>query len=123
LFGDLAAGAALEQQGLSLLDDLGGQHGRSPAAAWLIESCDAVLTEFLHAPFDADGRHAEGTYDLALQAIAQANQLGGEHTEGRVILFGMLKDRANAQEVRPLSGLADDADKIIDGRSPVGDQR
>ena len=113
----------MEQQGLSLLNDLRSEHGSSPNAAWLIEAFDAVLAEFLHAPFDADRRHAEGPYDLALQATTLANQLGGEHAEGPRILFGMLKHRTDTQEVRPLPALANDAKKIVDRRSPVGDQR
>ena len=51
------------------------------------------------------------------------NDAGEDLSSHARILFGMLKHRADAQEVRPLPALADDAEKIIDRSSPVGDQR
>jgi hypothetical protein len=122
LLGDLAARLAAVKPLLGFAHDFGGEHGRSPATAWLIERFGALLAELLHTAFDAIGGNAEGANDLGLSAGALTDQLGGKHTKRQLILFVMAKDGAYAQEVRPLPLLADDAERIIDRGSTMGDQ-
>jgi len=66
------------------------------------------------------GKHAT---DIRLCASSLANQLGGEHEERRRITFGMLEDRADTIQVRPLAVLSHDANSVIDAVGTIGDQR
>ena len=72
---------------------------------------------------DADGADAEGFDDRALFAGPLADELRGEHAKGIAIALGMPEEGPGAVEPGPLVLFFDDADEIIEGRSPVGNER
>ena len=77
----------------------------------------------LDTSFDADRADAEGFDDLELLACPLADELGGEHAKGIAIGLGMSEDRPCTVEPGVLFVFLNDADKIIDGSSPIGEER
>ena len=61
--------------------------------------------------------------DLDLFARPLADELRGEHAKGIAVALGMPEDGPGAVEPSPLVLFLDDANKIIDGSSPIGDER
>ena len=102
--------------------DLLGHHGCAAPGTWAIERLDAFLAVLFDAAFDAVFRDAEGIHNLDLFTGALADELGREHPKGRPILLGMRKDGSDAGEKSPLPIFLNDANEIIDGGSPIGDE-
>ncbi len=68
--------------------------------------CGAIRVD---ATNDAVLRDAEGLYDIHFRRHALADQLGGKHPKGAVVVLGVLKHRLNTAEICPLTSFADDA--------------
>ena len=103
-------------------EHIGGEYGCSTGVAQLKEPGHTVLRVLGHAAADAAVGDTEGTDDVALFARTLTDELGGEHTKGGAIVFGMDKDGGDAAKVGPAWSLFDDADTITDGSSPVGNE-
>ena len=93
----------------------------SGTATWTrpIEGFNALRTILFQAAFDAVDRDAEDAHDVRQSAGTLIDQLRREHAKRSVIVFIMSEDRADAQEVRPLAVLPDDADEVINGSGTV----
>ena len=108
---------------MSLLDDVWCHHAAAARGPWAIERLDSFFAILFDTSFDADRADAEGFDDLDLFACSLADQLRGEHAKGIAVALGMTENGSGAVEPGPLVILVDDADEVIDGSSPVGDER
>ena len=66
---------------------------------------------------------AESFDDLDLFACPLADKLRGEHAKGIAVALRVSEDGPGAVEPSPFVVVVDDADEILDGSSPVGDER
>jgi len=108
---------------LGLCQDLVRQHVALASLARLVEAFGSLFAKLLGVPFDAVAGNAERANDVHLLASILADQLRGEHAKRFCFVFGMLKDRVDAAEVRPRAVLSDDANSVIDAGGTIGQQR
>jgi len=113
----------LAKELFGLLDNPGGDDGRTSRASPLKKSLDALLAVLVNAANHAAFGNAEGSDDVGLFASALNAELGGEHAKGFEIVFVMLKDGLSAAEIKPFPVLSDDADQIADASGIFGNER
>jgi len=68
------------------------------------------------------GSHAKRFDDFNLLASSLANVLGGKHSKRDVVALVMKEDRLDAAKICPSAISTNDADSIVQGCSPIGDQ-
>ena len=121
--GDLFSAPTGAQQLLRLGSDLRRHHRSAACRASRVERCHAAGAILGDAANDAVLRDAKGPHDIHQAARTLADQLGGKHLKGAVVVLGVLKHRLNAAEVCPLAIFTHNADDVVDAIGTVGDQR
>jgi len=87
-----------------------------------IEGLNSLFAKFFHASFNALGSHAKCFDDFNLLASSLANELGSKHSKRDVVALVMEKDGLDAAKIRIVASSPNDADSIVQGCSPIGDQ-
>jgi len=99
-----------------------GCDGRTSSFSQTIEGFDSFFAEFLNVSFDTFGSHNKRLDDLDLFACSLTSELGSKHSKRGVVALVMKEDRLDAAKICPAASSTNDADSIVQGCSPIGDQ-